>query len=97
MTSLATVDIPGVSYRQLDFWVRQGYVHPDNPAPGSGRSRILTDEEIRVVTLMARLVNGAGFQAMAAAEHARTLLRQSVYGSPMRLELAPGITLEVDQ
>lgn len=26
-------------YRQLDHWVRAGYLHPTNPQPGSGVSR----------------------------------------------------------
>jgi len=30
----------GVSYRQLDYWLREGYVHPEMDVnPGSGRPR----------------------------------------------------------
>jgi DNA-binding transcriptional MerR regulator len=27
------------TYRQLDHWVRKGYLHPENPEPGSGSVR----------------------------------------------------------
>ena len=47
--------IEGISYRQLDFWVRRGYLHPVH-AGGSGTYRHWPDEEVRVAKEMARLV-----------------------------------------
>ena len=56
----------GVTYRQLDYWVRVGYLHPDHDVPqwratsedyrGTGYARSWPTSEIRVARLMARLV-----------------------------------------
>lgn len=32
----AVVAATGCTYRQVNFWCRQGYVHPDMPASGQG-------------------------------------------------------------
>lgn len=78
--------IDGVSYRQLDFWVRRGYLKPHNATPGSGYSREWTTDEAAVATTMGRLVI-AGFTPELAHRVARA--RQA------RLELAPGVFVEV--
>jgi len=86
--------VHGATPRQLDFWIRMGYLLPDQPAPGSGRSREWPESEIQVAQLMARLVAG-GFVPAAAAEHARSALRQQTFGSPVRLTLPRGVVLEI--
>ena len=58
-------DVPGVTYRQLDFWVRQGYLRPEH-AGGSGVARKWPAEEIRVLERMARLVRGGVVPSVAA-------------------------------
>lgn len=62
----------GITYRQLDFWVRQGYLHPRHKG-GSGNARDFTGEEELVLTRMARLVN-AGIRPDVAARAARNVV-----------------------
>jgi len=45
-----------VSYRQVDYWVRVGLLHPTNPLPGSGGVRSWSPGEVAVARVMARLV-----------------------------------------
>jgi hypothetical protein len=60
--------IPHLSYRQLDYWIRQGYLdHLDAPGslePGSGRQRRFTPAEVLHLRHMAHLT---GELHMAAA------------------------------
>lgn len=74
---------PTLTYRQLDHWVREGYVAAVNPEPGTGRRRYWTAEEAQVVTTMAALV-AAGVSPEAATRAARN-------GG----WLAPGVRVEV--
>ena len=75
----------GVSYRNLDYWTRQGWLRPENGAtPGSGRSREWPESELEIARRMARLT-AAGITASVAAEFAR---EQWPFG-----DIAPGATL----
>lgn len=57
----------GVSYRQLDYWIRAGYVKPmGDPGPGTGNAREFSWVQVQIATWMARLVK-AGFTPAAAA------------------------------
>lgn len=38
----------GVTYRQLDYWLRRGYLTGTPVTTGSGHPRVLTDEQIRL-------------------------------------------------
>lgn len=60
----------GATYRQVDYWCRQGLLYPDNPAPGSGRRRTFPPEEARVAAVMAVLTQ-AGIAPAAACRAAR--------------------------
>jgi hypothetical protein len=62
---------PGVTYRQLDWWARQGYV--TLPGSGSGHSRQLDDTELWVAEWMGRLTR-AGLTARVAARVARQIV-----------------------
>jgi hypothetical protein len=66
----ALVDGGLVSYRQIDYWVRRGWLRPDDPRPGSGYGRDWSDDEVRVAERMARLVR-AGLAPDVAARLAR--------------------------
>ena len=61
----AIAQIAGISYRQLDFWVRRGYLRPVHVG-GSGTYRQWPDEEVRVAKEMARLVVAGVSPALAA-------------------------------
>ena len=78
--------LDGISYRQLDYWVRRGYLKPEYLAPGSGAKRRWTAEERRVAQTMARLV-AAGFTPEAAHPIARN--------GPGQLYLGHGVSVEV--
>ncbi|MEU1761349.1 MerR family transcriptional regulator [Micromonospora sp. NPDC005652] len=67
-------EIPGITYRVLDHWVKKGYLRPGLEFPhrpaGKGNRRVWSDEEIRVARDMARL-RTAGFTVKRAAAIAR--------------------------
>ena len=79
---MSVVEIPGVSYRQLDYWCRRGYLRPVHTG-GSGAPRRWTQAEVDIAQLMARLV-AAGLPPLVAEQVAR--------GKP---DIGPGITVVV--
>jgi hypothetical protein len=82
------IDAGLVSYRQIDYWLRRGWLSHGDPTPGSGHQRDWSDEELRVARRMALLVNRAGMLPAVAAEVARR------DGS---VELAPGVLLQMSE
>jgi hypothetical protein len=78
-------DVDGLTYRQLDYWIRAGYLLPNDAGAGAGSRRSWSDSERAVAVMMARLV-AAGLTLEAAHRVAR---------AGGRLELAPGVTVEV--
>lgn len=71
----------GITYRQLDYWVRKGWVEPrfwrrNGERVGvakSGYRRDFTDQEARVVIRMGHLTRG-GVRADVAAVAARSMV-----------------------
>lgn len=76
------LSIEGVTYRQLDYWVRRGWLRLP-PSLGSGVWRQWPEDEICVAKTMARLVN-AGITPAVAARIARG-----------EQEIAPGVKVLV--
>lgn len=74
-----------ITYRQLDYWTRRGYLKPGNAGAGSGHWRRWSAEERAVAAMMARLI-AAGLTVEAAHKVAR---------AGGRVELAPGVVVEV--
>ena len=72
----------GATYRQVDHWARRGYLRVNSR--GHGVLRHWSDEEIRVATVMARLV-AAGLTPAAAHTAARG-----------RSRIGPGVYVLVD-
>lgn len=71
----AVQGIPGLTYRQFDHWCEMGYIRCGRlleTVEGSGNRRTITEDEIRVVTLMAELVT-LGMSPLSAEPLARTL------------------------
>lgn len=66
----AMIATTGITYRQLDYWTRRGYLRPDNAGCGSGRQRRWSAAEQRICTLIIRLCR-AGLDLGRAAEVAR--------------------------
>lgn len=62
----------GLTYRQVDYWTRMGWLKPDNPEPGTGKVRRYGPDEVRVAALMSVLVTEGEMspaKASAAARH----------------------------
>jgi hypothetical protein len=59
-----------ISYRQLDYWTRAGYVHTAPREPGQGHPRLYGHDEVFVALVLAALVH-AGVQLDAAGPAAR--------------------------
>lgn len=83
MNTTELVQETGATFRQLDFWARQGYLRPVG-GEGSGRLRDWPGDEVRVAKVMTRLVQAGVLPAAAhrAARHDG--------------ELAPGVRVDVD-
>jgi len=79
------VEIVGVTYRQLDWWVSKGYLRPLNPSPGQGVAREFPEDEIQVARTMGRLV-AAGIPPHIAVKVARG-----------NAEIAPGVRVVVEE
>jgi hypothetical protein len=58
--------LTGISYRQLDHWVRKGYLRPARPAAGSGTQRGFSLAEVAVVRRMVQLTRVGLAPAVAA-------------------------------
>ena len=87
----AVIALTGLTYRQLDYWVRVGYLHPHNNALGSGTARIWPPPEVAVAATMARLVH-AGLDVGIAADAARQLHQRR---NRVTAGIAPGVTVTV--
>ena len=90
----------GATYRQIDYWTRNGYVTPaaattqhatpqsvaDPARPGSGRVRSWDDVEVAVIAVMVALTRW-GLAPAAAATAARRIVLDGT------VEVAPGVAL----
>jgi DNA-binding transcriptional MerR regulator len=66
-SSAQVCKLAGVTYRQLDYWVRQGLIEPTVAARGSGSKRRWTWDDIeraRRLRLAARLASGTILDAL---------------------------------
>jgi hypothetical protein len=86
------------TYRQLDHWVRKGYLRPYHEG-GTGNPREWPVREWAIAMQMKRLID-AGFTPAAAAEAARnadtvrSLCRLSIT-DPIPVDLGDGLTLTI--
>lgn len=91
-TDLLLTRAGDISYRQLDYWVRKGYVQPRTPAIGSGSRRDYGADEERVLKVMGRLVNTVGMEPRAAAQIARSATYEDGCGY---VRLGSGLLLKI--
>lgn len=78
----------GVTGRQLDHWVRRGYIEAD--LPGSGHHRVWPEDQVRRVRNLVRLTN-AGVELEVAAAVASQLEEGQT-----EVDLGGGVTLELE-
>lgn len=84
-----------MTYRQLDHWIRAGYVR--GGTPGQGRLRSLPQAEAEVARRIA-LLRRLGFELDRAAEYARVgLAERPVWHLPLMAGTAstPSVSLVV--
>jgi len=76
MTALTSIcDQVGITYRQADYWIRQGYVSVDTGWEGPGNRRDITPDEAAHFDAMAQLV-AHGIAPEVAARHTDRLIAQ---------------------
>ena len=93
LTSTAdVVKQTGATYRQLDYWTKQGWLKPDEPNPGKGQLRSWPNDEVRIARIMVCLVQ-AGLLPHVAASTARSVVWTGFHD----YELGPGIRLDLDE
>lgn len=106
LSSLDVADLCGITYRQLDHWLRRGYVvvhessgvyrrrgeHGTPVTPGSGYLRRWRDEEVAAVRALAVLVN-AGMRVDKAA----AVLAGDAGVHVQVWPVGPRVELDVDQ
>jgi DNA-binding transcriptional MerR regulator len=71
MRSLELAQAAGISYRQLDWWVRRKWLHPTG-GKGSGRQREFDEEEVAIALTAGQLLK-LGFVPERAVRYAREL------------------------
>lgn len=55
LSSAEVCDYAGISFRQLDYWIRVGAITPNRQANGSGTQRRFTRSQARAIRLAATL------------------------------------------
>lgn len=75
MNSKTAAERAGITYRQLDHWIRKGYVN--GSLPGQGNPRRIPEPEADIVRDMAALVR-AGFRPEVAARIARDSMEREL-------------------
>jgi hypothetical protein len=76
----------GITYRQLDYWTRQGWIR--HASMGSGKDRDYTSTEVHVAVWMARFVR-CGVTPVRAAPLAREWVRYGRAHLGEGLEIVP--------
>lgn len=74
--------LAGISYRQLDFWLRAGHIKRDVGVPvqpGSGHPRQFSEREVQQFVILAWLVRcGVRLEVASAALHTYDADRKTV-------------------
>jgi DNA-binding transcriptional MerR regulator len=84
-TSEQVCELAGISYRQLDYWVRLRHLRPHNARYGSGHGRVWTHEEALKAVAIAQML-GSGLALWKAAE----LVTAGRYAALVELPLPEG-------
>lgn len=102
MKSDEVAKLAGITYRQLDWWVRQEHIHAEweKGTGGSGYHRIFSPEEVRVVMITAKLVED-GITVGRAVEIARAFVanpkRRQVFLNSVTITLHHEVRTLIEQ
>lgn len=75
----------GATYRELDYWVREGFIKPtpvdgkSGTTPGTGKARIWDDHDAEVALWFARLVKSGMKPSTVGRIAERLAANQSAY------------------
>jgi len=58
-SSLEAADLVGISYREVDYWTREGAIRPAVEANGSGSRRVWTAEQVQWLQRIANVRTAA--------------------------------------
>lgn len=64
----------GITDRQIKNWIHCGYLQPEDPYPGKGNYREWSENELRIVRVIAHLMN-VGFTLTYAQYYARNMIK----------------------
>lgn len=73
MTTVEVAALLRITFRQLDYWVRSGWLVPRLQGRGTGVRRLWSAQEVERARAFAALVH-AGVQPMVVAKSADTML-----------------------
>jgi hypothetical protein len=65
----------GITYRQLDYWTRQGYIVPHIAAKGSGSQRHYSIAQVVTIAIVAAMVR-QGMKPSSAFTFARGMVQE---------------------
>lgn len=74
LTSQQLCDMSGISYRQLDYWVRQGWIQPFIAAEGSGTLRLFSIRQAILVCVAGAMAK-RGMSPVGSFEFAMDILK----------------------
>lgn len=66
-SATACAEAAGITYRQFDHWLHQGYIPTTTKPSGSGNPRVFSQQECAFVVKLAKMVR-AGIAPATAAE-----------------------------
>lgn len=84
-----------VTFRQLDYWVRQGWVSPETEGSSNRSIRYWSKADIEKVTLMARMVH-AGIDSAKAAKVATVLMANPSDKTRRSIKVGPGVYIVIE-
>ena len=76
-TSTQVIEATGVTYRQLYYWCREGWITSMIPAHGTGSVRVFSVAELMTVAVAVGLIN-RGWGTQAAIAEAKDLLKAAL-------------------
>lgn len=88
----------GLSYRQLDYWIRNGVVDPEQPADGCGTARRFAPCQVRALRLGAELnrLGAPAYEIIRPAIATATGLTDAEWHGPVVITDAGAIRFDLE-